>query len=673
MNRPGPPVSDDGAVGAEVPLALPPSSAPIGDARTLAQSDPTRSNSLPTEFSFLSPAQGPDELGRLGPYRVLSVLGAGGMGLVFRAEDVALQRLVALKVIRPDQTTDVMKKRFIREARTAAKVEHDHIVTIYRVDEANGVPYIAMPLLRGRPLNALAARGPLPASEVARIGREIALGLAAAQDRGLIHRDIKPGNLWVEEPSAEDTIAGKLGRIKILDFGLARGIEDDSNVSGSNLILGTPGYMAPEQADGESITGRADVFSLGCVMFELATGRPPFPGKTPLQRLTALAVEIPPPVRSVNSAIPEPLSDLIVRLLLKDPAGRPDAAEVATELRPFAGATSIVAVPLAQEAVEDPFESIVESGQRPRQRIAPATQAKPRGLKWLAIPAAAIVAFFAVAIAWKMWPKEVERPPDRPSTPDPSAGQPATPPEKWPPLNYATMAPRDQLDVLGRELSRRNSGFDPKRTGAFGRHLGRDRDPVLDVFLVVGDVELRDLSPLAALPKLTQVSLTSQRPAKLAGLRELPLTYLSLTSIPNPDLASLGPMTTLRTALFDRTTGLDLKALSTFSNLKTLTIRAPGNDIDFGPLKLFKNLESLDLSESGIVDIGPVAGLTKLQTLKFRECDVRDVAPLASLVELTEIDCKYRPAYGPVLEKLPKLQRINGELKDQFLGDPKGK
>jgi hypothetical protein len=151
-------------------------------------------------YSFLGPRQGPDELGRLGPYRVLQVLGAGGMGVVFLAEDPQLQRRVALKAMKPALAADPSaSERFLREARALAAVKHDHVVTIYRVGEEGGVPFLAMELLEGETLEArLKREGRLPLSEVLRIGREMAAGLAAAHERGLIHRDVKPGNVWLE-------------------------------------------------------------------------------------------------------------------------------------------------------------------------------------------------------------------------------------------------------------------------------------------------------------------------------------------------------------------------------------------------------------------------------------------------------------------------------------------
>src|SRR5262249_45962744 len=225
-------------------------------------------------FGFLSPARGPDELGWLGPYRVLQLLGKGGMGIVFRAEDSYLKRPVALKVMRPELASDVeAQQRFLREARATAAVRSDHIVTIHEVGQENGLPYLAMELLRGEPLQTWMQKNrPIRASQLADIAVQIARGLEAAHQGGLIHRDIKPANIWIELPSS---------RVKTLDSGLARPLKGAS-LTQAGIVMGTPAYMAPEQADGAKIDSRSDLFSLGCVLYEVATEEPPFKGPNTL-------------------------------------------------------------------------------------------------------------------------------------------------------------------------------------------------------------------------------------------------------------------------------------------------------------------------------------------------------------------------------------------------------
>jgi tetratricopeptide (TPR) repeat protein len=272
-----------------------------------------------------APPQGADEIGRVGIYRVLHLLGTGGMGAVFAAEDTNLRRKVALKVMKLDLVDDEQaRKRFLREARAMAAVQHDRIIAVYGVGMVNGLPYLAMPLLTGESLEArLTAKRRLPLAEAIRIARETAEGLAAAHKSGLVHRDVKPANLWLE---------GDARRVKILDFGLARRVEG-SRVTHSGAVLGTPAFMSPEQARGEPVDHRSDLFSLGSVLYRLATGQLPFGGATAYEMMAAVTDDEPLPPRQVNRQVPVALERLILKLLDKDPAKRPaSAAETAREL-----------------------------------------------------------------------------------------------------------------------------------------------------------------------------------------------------------------------------------------------------------------------------------------------------------------------------------------------------
>ncbi len=279
--------------------------------------------------AFLSPAQGQDEIGRVANYRVFKVLGAGGMGIVLQAEDPGLKRLVALKVMKPSLAkNEVYRQRFLREAQTTASIEHDNIVDIYQVGEDNGVPFLAMPLLKGQTLaDWINAGKKLSLQQTLRLGREMAMGLAAAHKEGLIHRDIKPSNLWVEPG----------GRIKILDFGLARAVgqgTNEANITQTGDVLGTPAYMAPEQARAQEVDHRCDLFSLGCVLHELCVGERPFQGDDLVSMVLSLATEMPKAPRDLDPTISKPLSDLIMRLLNKDASKRPDSAqEVARKIK----------------------------------------------------------------------------------------------------------------------------------------------------------------------------------------------------------------------------------------------------------------------------------------------------------------------------------------------------
>ncbi|MGE3804427.1 MAG: serine/threonine-protein kinase [Gemmataceae bacterium] len=289
-------------------------------------------------LGFLLPRQSDDELGWLGFFRVFEVLGEGGMGLVLLGEDTRLQRRVALKVMKPEMVSnEVAQKRFLEEVRAVASIKNDHIVTIYHVGKEGDVPFFAMELLAGESLDRrLRREGTLALADALRIARETAEGLAAAHQAGIIHRDIKPSNLWLEGPA---------GRVKVLDFGLARPDQRAEKLTASGHIMGTPDYMSPEQAAGKSVDARSDLFSLGAVLYEMCVGQTPFDRPSVTAVLTALALENPPPISDFEPSFPEPLVKLVQRLLSKQAGHRPgSAAEVCTELRAIEAALGDAAV-----------------------------------------------------------------------------------------------------------------------------------------------------------------------------------------------------------------------------------------------------------------------------------------------------------------------------------------
>ena len=279
-------------------------------------------------LSFLQPAEQADEIGRLGHYRILQVLGRGGMGAVFLAEDPRLGRKVALKVMLPKiASIQAARDRFLREAKAAASLKHDHIVTVYQVDEFNSVPFLAMELLQGESLeDALRGGRRFSISDTIQIALDVAKGLVDAHEKGLVHRDIKPGNLWLEK------VSDRAMRVKILDFGLARAEVEDINITEFGTIVGTPAFMAPEQARADRpIDSRADLFSLGCVLYVLCTGEIPFKADTTVGVLMALALNTPAAPKQRNECVPVELSRLTMQLLDKDPAKRPQSARDVVE------------------------------------------------------------------------------------------------------------------------------------------------------------------------------------------------------------------------------------------------------------------------------------------------------------------------------------------------------
>jgi hypothetical protein len=347
----------------------------------------------PPEPHFASAVES-GEVGKLGPYRIVKVLGRGGMGAVYAAIDTRLGRKLALKVMLPQYAADAnAKERFLREARAAAQITHDNVVTVYEADERDGIPYIAMQFLEGCPLDEyLKTKGSPSIPQILRIAREAAAGLAAAHKIGLVHRDIKPGNLWLEAPE---------GRVKVLDFGLAKPVDAEVELTKSGAIVGTPAYMSPEQARGEKIDHRTDLFSLGALLYRLCADRLPFEGPTTMSVLTALAVDEPPPVRELNPSVSEPLAALIHQLLAKKPANRPaSAAEVvkslqaiaqgtAPESRPLSALMHVTALPAANPFAE---LNLTEADAPLRQQAKQSARKKPRSeWPWVAALSAGVL------------------------------------------------------------------------------------------------------------------------------------------------------------------------------------------------------------------------------------------------------------------------------------------
>jgi serine/threonine protein kinase/Tol biopolymer transport system component len=274
------------------------------------------------DLSFLARSLTPGSLGRLGHYDVREVIGRGGMGLVLKAFDEKLHRIVAVKVLAPVlAVSGTARQRFVREARAAAAVSHDHVVAIHAVEDEGPIAYFVMQLIDGISLEEKVRRkGPLALAEILRIGLQTAAGLAAAHRQGLVHRDIKPANILLENG---------VERVKLTDFGLARAV-DDASVTQSGVIAGTPLYMSPEQARGETLDHRSDLFSLGSVLYTLCTGRPAFRAGNTMAVLQRVCTEEPRPIREVNAEIPDWLCAIVARLMAKDPAARfQSAAEVA--------------------------------------------------------------------------------------------------------------------------------------------------------------------------------------------------------------------------------------------------------------------------------------------------------------------------------------------------------
>lgn len=273
---------------------------------------------------YLGPTDNPDMLGRLGSYEVCGLVGRGSTGVVVKALEPRLNRYVAIKVLSPSFSSNgPARTRFEREARSVAAVSHEHVVPIYAVDEYRGLPFIVMQYIPGGSLlQRIESRGPLDTIEVVRLGMQVAKGLAAAHEQGIVHRDVKPANVMLET---------KVDRAMVSDFGLAR-VADEAAMTRSGVIAGTPQYMSPEQAKGEAIDQRSDLFSLGSVMYHAATGRAPFRAETVFGVIQRVCTNEPRSIREINPRIEPWLEGFIQKLHAKDRADRFATAEDVAEL-----------------------------------------------------------------------------------------------------------------------------------------------------------------------------------------------------------------------------------------------------------------------------------------------------------------------------------------------------
>ncbi|MEM7396801.1 MAG: serine/threonine-protein kinase, partial [Verrucomicrobiota bacterium] len=262
--------------------------------------------------------------GLLAGYEVLEEIARGGMGVVLKALDPGLQRYVAIKVLAPELAAfPESRQRFLREARSAAAVDHENILPIHRVGEENGFPFIVMPLVEGESLLARIKRiGPLPYDDLVRIAIRAARGLAAAHAKGVMHRDIKPDNILLESDS---------DRVWLADFGLAR-VAEDEGITRTGVMAGTPQYFSPEQALGEQVDVRSDLFSFGSLLYTMAIGHPPFKAPKLIAVVRKVVDEEPERPSSLRPDMPPGLEVLILELMNKDPAGRPGAEELIERL-----------------------------------------------------------------------------------------------------------------------------------------------------------------------------------------------------------------------------------------------------------------------------------------------------------------------------------------------------
>ena len=303
-------------------------------------------SSLQSLLSLLGPTDDPRMLGRIGPYEITGILGRGGMGVVFKGFDAALNRYVAIKMLLPHlATSGASRKRFAREAQAAAAVVNDHVMAIHSVAEWLGMPYLVMPYARGASLQKrLNDEGALDVTEILRIGTQTARGLAAAHAQGLVHRDVKPANIL---------LAHGVERVTLTDFGLARAV-DDISLTRVGVLAGTPQFMSPEQARGQTIDARSDLYSLGSVLYAMCTGQPPFRAESSYGVLRLICDEEPRAIRGINPRIPEWFCDIVHKLMAKRPEDRYSTSEEVADLLEncLSHVQQPTTVPLPQSLIE---------------------------------------------------------------------------------------------------------------------------------------------------------------------------------------------------------------------------------------------------------------------------------------------------------------------------------
>ncbi len=345
-----------------------------------AAPDPVQDRDDDEEFdlSFLSPSNRARSWGRIGRYEVLGKLGRGGMGVVLKAIDPRLNRLVAIKVLAPRLASSAKaRRRFLREARSAASISHSNVVIIHGASVHRGTPYLVMELVPGCTLRQhIRKNGSLSPSDTLRISAQIAQGLAAAHAQGVIHRDINPSNIMLEQG---------IERVKITDFGLARAAMDLSDITSRDRVVGTPAYMAPEQVKGEAVDTRSDLFGLGCAMYAMLTGASPFRGAHTIDVIRRVSDHHPTPPIDLVPDCPQALSDIVMKLLAKDPADRfATADEVLRALQPLLEA--------ANQADSTEGASPVLARPDPLTRPQPLVAPKPQS-----------EGFFRRSLHWKSW------------------------------------------------------------------------------------------------------------------------------------------------------------------------------------------------------------------------------------------------------------------------------
>ena len=343
-------------------------------------------------LNFLEEPSHPELMGRLGRFDIERVIGVGGMGIVLKAYDTELHRVVALKVLARHLANNASaRRRFAREAQAAAAVLHPNVIPIYNVESESDNPFLVMQYVNGQSLQAkVDEQGPLSIAEALRIAKQTAAGLAAAHQQGLVHRDVKPANILLEE---------NVDRVLLSDFGLARAV-DDASLTRTGIVAGTPHYMSPEQARGDALSFASDLFSLGSVMYFMLSGHPPFRAQNAMGVLNRICHDPHRPLDQINSSIPVEVAAIVDRLLDKTPLDRFDSmSQVEQEMDSLLTALQAGGLSLRRDHVRKQSDAGIEKSFHWKR---PSTWTRSKSVQWTAMLVAASVVLFA---GWRVLPE----------------------------------------------------------------------------------------------------------------------------------------------------------------------------------------------------------------------------------------------------------------------------
>lgn len=521
----------------------------------------------------------------IGSYEVLRELGQGGMGIVYKAHEQSLQRVVALKVLPEHLARDPsFVRRFQREAQAAAQLNHPNIVTIHAVGESGGVHFIAMEYIRGKTLgHHIQEQGQLDVRHALRIARQSAEALAEAHRRGIIHRDIKPSNIMLDEA----------GRVKVMDFGLAKALHGASEITVPGTQLGTPRYMSPEQIEGKPLDARSDLFSLGLVLAEMLTGQASFSAETPSTAMYQIVHQELPNLRDMNPEIPAVVAELIGKMTAKAPEDRPASAQAVLRDIDF-----ILDHAPEMVSLKEIHEAPTMLGSMGGFSAQEASSVPKRGKRRMAVILAAVVVVMGAAAGILQFL---------------ATG------------GVAGSLPDEQLRAAVREALNMPQG-----------RLAKDDVARLET-LTADDRGIVDITGLERCTNLVEARLTRNKIANLEPLANLKsLETLSLAFNKVRDVAPLGNLTNLRHLYLDWNAVSDIRPLAALRQLECLNLNS-NRVSDISPLVELKQLSWVELSDNRFVDYQPLTQLTRLRILNLDDTKGPDLTALSGLRDLQHL------------------------------------